>query len=94
MNSHAPHTLYWCEKHENWFQYNCPQCFMDANEDGVKKEGMRTVVEWIKEKGVTGYIYTDDFTHITTWDYETSFDNNLKFDLGDWQSFLKENGIE
>ena len=62
--------------------------------DSMYRQGIREVVEWINREGNTGYIYTEDSTHITTWDYETNYDNNLKFDLGDWQAKLKEWGVK
>ncbi|MFH1231240.1 MAG: hypothetical protein V1709_07055 [Planctomycetota bacterium] len=41
-------TLYWCNKHKNWWVTNCPDCMIDANEESIKREGTREMVKWIE----------------------------------------------
>lgn len=40
--------LWWCAKHRQWANLNCPECMLEINESDIKREGMREVVEWIK----------------------------------------------
>jgi len=52
MKANDSFTLTWCAKHENWYQYNCPDCMVDANEEDIKQEGRKEVVEFVEAEGV------------------------------------------
>ena len=63
MKTKDKFTLEWCVKHENWFQYNCPDCMVDANENSIKEEGRREVVEFIDNLiiGIEGCKFEERF---------------------------------
>lgn len=52
------------------------------------KAGIKEVVEWITKESNKGYIFEG------TYIYDTTHGNQLFLDLGDWQAFLKEKGVE
>jgi len=53
MKAEDDFELHWCAKHENWWVTNCPDCMVDANEEGIKKAGIREVVGWTaRELGI------------------------------------------
>jgi len=43
-------TITWCEKHKNWWVTNCPDCMIDANEESIKREGRKEVIEGIAKQ--------------------------------------------
>jgi len=51
MKVEYPITLSWCDKHNNWWITNCPDCMVDSNEEYIKRQGRKEVVEWFIEKG-------------------------------------------
>ena len=51
----------------------------EAHQRGIKK-----VVDWVEEESNKGYIYEG------TYAYDTSCDNQIFTDLGDWQAKLKD----
>ena len=38
-------ALDWCEKHQNWYVRNCPDCYLDINEESIKREARWKVGE-------------------------------------------------
>ena len=52
-------TITWCAKHKNWWVTNCPDCMIDANEESIKREGRKEVVEWLKEHTEICHHYID-----------------------------------
>lgn len=78
-------TLSWCEKHKNWNQYNCADCMLDANEEEIKRKGIRKAVEWLNAN--------------TTFRYGIAISNDKwKAQLKEWfkdnPELLKQWGIE
>ncbi len=41
-------TLNWCNKHQNWWVTNCPDCTIDSNENDIRKAGIKEVVELLR----------------------------------------------
>ena len=58
MEAKDTFSLTWCEEHKNWYQYNCPDCMIDANEQDIKRVGRKEVVECIRQNGV-GYALSE-----------------------------------
>ncbi len=54
MGAKDSFVLTWCKKHNNWWVTNCPDCMVDANEENIKKEGMREVARWIEAHHILG----------------------------------------
>lgn len=54
----------------------------------ARKEGRQEIIDFVNKEGKRAYIYEGTYTH------DTSCDNQLLLDLGDWQAKLKEWGIE
>lgn len=49
MEAKKSFSLSWCERHQNWWVTNCPDCMVNSNEESIKQEGRREVVEWAKD---------------------------------------------
>ena len=47
MEAKDTFTLSWCGKHKNWWVTNCPDCMVDDNEESIKQDGRKEVVEWV-----------------------------------------------
>jgi len=80
MKARDSFSLSWCEKHENWYQYNCPDCMVDTNEQDIKMAGIKGVVEWVN-KNKFGLRAMDNYC-------------DFGIDDRDWQAFLKGLGVE
>ena len=48
MEAKYTFSLTWCERHKNWWVTNCPDCMVDSNEESIKREGRREVVECMR----------------------------------------------
>jgi len=46
MEANESFALTWCWEHKNWYQYNCPDCMVNSNEEGIKQEGRREVADY------------------------------------------------
>jgi len=82
MEAKDSFSLIWCEKHKNWYQYNCPDCMVDANEADIKQAGIKEVVGQINPQ-IESFIQSPRMPNemslcIKVW----------------WQAKLKEWGIE
>ncbi len=76
-------TISWCEKHENWWVTNCPDCMVDANEEDIKKEGRREVVRWLTVN--SSFHLAEDINRSDFGDLLHTFkDKSLKAKLKDW----------
>ena len=52
MKAKDSFTPTWCEKHKNWHQYNCPDCYVDDNEEEIRHAGINEVVDFVEQEGV------------------------------------------
>ncbi len=61
-------SLSWCEKHKNWWVTNCPDCMVDSNEEDIKRQAIRKVMEWTaKEFGVD---WSEEKEQLEKWGIE------------------------
>ena len=86
MEAKESFTLAWCGVHENWYQYNCPDCMIDANKEEIRREGRREVVEYLdKHTGAMIRLVSNGGETIKT---------TFEIDSSDWLAKLKEWGLK
>ena len=85
MEAKDSFSLTWCEKHKNWYQYNCPDCMVDANEADIKREGIKEVVDWV----LANAIIRKPFGEVNK-----KADEIIVIPIRKWHTKLKEWGLE